>query len=229
MASPNEWQGVQIEARDRDGATALMMAAQNGYEDIADMLLQCGADPNAAIDRRSSRTHGGGRNRRVDEDDELGVGHLSVVSPRGSNSNGGGAPLPPGSTALHVAAAQGHAGMVDLLVHHNARIDAFDELGSTPLHEAAAQNHGQTAVVLLRLRADPAIETRDGLVAADVAAQEDADEVLRALCDAGYDFNSEPGRLGTPLEIAERTGARAAIAFLSKPLITRHQNDTVRQ
>lgn len=216
MASPSEWQGARIEARDRDGATALMMAAQNGYEDIADMLLQCGADPNAAIGRRESRRHGGGGgNRRVDEDDELGVGHLSVVSPRGSSSNGGGAPLPPGSTALHVAAAQGHEGMVDLLVHYNARIDAFDALGSTPLHEAAAQNHGRTAVVLLRLRADPAIETRDGLVAADVAAQEDADEVLRALYDAGYDFNSEPGRLGTPLEIAERAGARAAVNFLS--------------
>lgn len=47
-------------------------------------------------------------------------------------------------TPLHLATSQGHWGLVELLVSHNADIANTDEDGDTALHIAIAKSHYQT-------------------------------------------------------------------------------------
>jgi len=55
-----------------------------------------------------------------------------------------------GLTPLHAAVEGGHKDLVDLLLEHNATIDARASDGSTPLHVAARKGHAAVAELLLR-------------------------------------------------------------------------------
>ena len=52
-------------------------------------------------------------------------------------------------TPLHIAAALGHTGVVQLLVSHGANVDAADEAGLSPLDHAIRNGKDATAVYLL--------------------------------------------------------------------------------
>ena len=54
-----------------------------------------------------------------------------------------------GETALHVAAANGHAFAVATLLYLNATVDALDEHKSTPLHYASRAGHAHAVEALL--------------------------------------------------------------------------------
>ena len=56
-------------------------------------------------------------------------------------------------TSLHLAAAQGHAKIVRLLLKHGANVSSCDMNDSTPLHEAAAHNRYQCVQILLQYQA----------------------------------------------------------------------------
>jgi hypothetical protein len=66
------------------------------------------------------------------------------------------------TTPLLVAARQGHAGIVTLLLAHGAPVDAPDPSGDTPLHLAARYGHDEVVTVLAN-GADVNAEGRDGL------------------------------------------------------------------
>ncbi|KAI8384607.1 uncharacterized protein BYT42DRAFT_563061 [Radiomyces spectabilis] len=53
-----------------------------------------------------------------------------------------------GSTALHVACANGCAKIVDLLLRNNAQVDVKDKYGSTPMDVAAAKHYMEIAKLL---------------------------------------------------------------------------------
>jgi len=80
-----------------------------------------------------------------------------------------------GRTPLHLAAAAGHAPVIDLLCERGASLDAADERGATPLHLAALAGRGEAVDALLSRGAHPGVKTRAGCRAADLAA----DETLR--------------------------------------------------
>ena len=65
-------------------------------------------------------------------------------------------------TPLHLAAAYGHAGTVELLIRKGAPLAAQDENGITPLFLAARENHPEV-IKLLGKRGNPEhqVETRD--------------------------------------------------------------------
>lgn len=64
-------------------------------------------------------------------------------------------------TALHVAAMNGHAAIVDLLLANGAEMDAFDNYGRTPLQ--LAQENGHEAVTAL-LRSKGAVADLDDIL-----------------------------------------------------------------
>ena len=80
--------------------------------------------------------------------------------------------LATGATALHIAAREGRAGAIALLLERGANLHRIDDRGATALHAAAAPWWGENVDVvdlLLAAGSDPAPRDHAGLTPADYA------------------------------------------------------------
>jgi uncharacterized protein len=125
-----------------DGFTALHFACFFGHPEIAEVLLERGAEVNAVARNELAVTPiqsaaAGSHARAV----ELLLGAGADVHP----------PHPTGFTPLHSAAANGDSLSAELLLHHGADPARANEDGRTPV-DLAAENGHHEIVALLRNR-----------------------------------------------------------------------------
>jgi len=88
-----------------------------------------------------------------------------------------------GWTPLHYAASRGQLAVIDLLLEHNAYIDAESPNATTPLMMAAGYGNVQATRALLQAGADPKLKNAEGLTALDFAqgfGKPDSAAALRA-------------------------------------------------
>uniref|UniRef100_A0A670HS46 Poly [ADP-ribose] polymerase n=1 Tax=Podarcis muralis TaxID=64176 RepID=A0A670HS46_PODMU len=71
-------------------------------------------------------------------------------------------------TPLHVAAEKGHNDVVEVVIKHEAKVNALDNLGQTSLHRAAHCGHLQTCRLLLSSGCDPSIVSLQGFTASQM-------------------------------------------------------------
>ena len=177
-------QGINVNAADADGTTALHWASYRDDVETADLLIRAGANVNAAND--------------------LGATPLWAASQNGSEAmvrrllTGGANPnaaLLLGETPLMVAARSGHAAVVELLAAKGANVNARAARGQTALMWTVAQKHPQVVSVLL---------AHD----ADINARSDTWGEVMAVPPHGYlDYNrSIPHGNDTALMFAARVG-----------------------
>ena len=108
--------------------------------------LDAKADPNAADPMgRTALYHAVAQNH---------IKIASLLLERGADAN---RPMTeqPKDYPLHIAAEQGNASMVELLIKHDAKVNAQAGNGRTPLYMAVMKNHLDAARVLLEAAADP--------------------------------------------------------------------------
>lgn len=118
--------GADIEGKDEQGWTPLIVAAWKGRVDIVQYLLKEGAKIDAENDDGSTALI-----------EASYWGHPSVVEvllEGGAKVNGKGEY---GATPLFWAGLNGHAMIADILINAGAKVNARDKNGSTPLHWAA--------------------------------------------------------------------------------------------
>lgn len=127
--------GMDINQLDRNGRTALHLAALNESVDVVRALLDAGADVDIPDQRFGFRPlHFSARKGNA------GVSELLVRY---------GADLDAqslrGETALHLAVINGHPAVVTILLKYLARVDICDSNDKTPLQYA--ESHGHTEIV----------------------------------------------------------------------------------
>ncbi len=162
-------QGVDANAAQPDGMTALHWAAARGDVAQTRMLVSAGARMDA-VTRNGHYTPlllaaQAGRAGTV-------IALLDVGADAKATTTSGGA------TALHLAAAQGSAESVDALVKHGASVDARESAwGQTPLMWAAAYNRVSVIEALVAKGADVKLVSK----VENVSAREVADRNANAL------------------------------------------------
>jgi ankyrin repeat protein len=171
--------GAPVDQRLPGEATALMLAAALGYPEIAERLLDGGADIHAVDARGHGALHAAAQ-FGFEHNDSLRARRLfDVLLRRGADANLGdregktplllllGAQLRPGSDcdATHLGA------LLPVLLDAGAKLEHADQRGVTALHACAMHALLPPARVLLARGADRAAADAFGRTAADVARQ----------------------------------------------------------
>ncbi len=139
--------GAEVEVRDRNDMTVLMLAFAKKRTGVASWLMGIGADVKA---------------RDADE-----------------------------VTLLHLAALWGSFVMVSMLIRKGLDVNAKDKMGRTPLYLASSQGHLQAVQALVKAEADVNAADVDGVSPLMLAVGGKHADVAQALCKAGADQSAK--------------------------------------
>nr|XP_061826937.1 ankyrin repeat domain-containing protein 50 [Nerophis lumbriciformis]XP_061826939.1 ankyrin repeat domain-containing protein 50 [Nerophis lumbriciformis] len=137
--------GVPMESRDSEGRTAVHVASWQGNVDMVVLLLKHGANPNAQDTEGRPPLHS------VAWTGNSEVGH-HLLAKSGINID---LACNQGATALSIAAQQGHANIVSMLLERGANPDHVDQYGRTPMKVAGKHGHMHVVSLLQRFGAKP--------------------------------------------------------------------------
>lgn len=189
--------GVDVNAKDGEGVTALMRAASAGRGDMVQLLVASGADVNA-------KTSGGVTAIMMAS---LG-GYLSALEPLIGAKADVVAKDNQGRTALMAAASSGERRAVDLLVQAGADVNAADAGGSTALTYASAEGHTASVEVL----------RKHGAKAGDaemlLAAGRCNTPIVEAFLASGMNANATEIDAPSPLFVAAGGNCRETVELL---------------
>ena len=170
--------GVDVDAPELDGTTALHWAVYRDDADLAVTLIDAGADANVVNRNGATPLTLACVNSNPDMVERL----LAA----GADAN----LAPTGEPPLMSCARTGQVGAVRALRAAGADIDAADGWrGQTPLMWAAAENHVAVLNVLLEGGADIDAFSTGQFTALMFAVRQDARDAVRLLIDAGADVN----------------------------------------
>ena len=184
-----------IQAKDNNRWTPLHAAADNGNMEIAELLLQHGADVHAKTNIDSKFLHRAARDGKTEVDKKVLLYTVfSGIHARGEDD----------WTPLHLAASNGKTEVANLLLEHDADVHAKTDKGSTPLHLAAFNGKTEVAKVLLQHGADVHAKN-NGSTPLHLAAFNGKTEVAKVLLQHGADVHAKNNG-STPLHSAAYRG-----------------------
>lgn len=153
------------------GHTLLHWAASKGWLDIAEHLLDLGANTESLDRRGNTALHKASKHGHHDLSTCL-IKHDADVHARTTGLH---------VTPLHQAARYGHEKIVRLLLNSGADVNAYSKLYGTPLHWAAESGHQSIVEVLLEHGANRNMLDSHQLTPADRARQENQKELVALL------------------------------------------------
>jgi len=126
--------GAAVDGRSESGWTLLHVAANRGDVELAKLLLAKGLAVDAPTEAHRTALHWASTEAMA----RLLIDAGAAVESRG----------PDGRTPLHLAAFFGFTDVVDVLLAHEAAVNAIDAASRTPLDLATAEGHDETAALL---------------------------------------------------------------------------------
>jgi len=206
-------EGVDVNAAQVDGMTALHWAVYHDDADMAGLLVRSGADVNA--------------------ENRYGVPPLSLASTNGNATVvslllGAGADpnesLQGGETVLMTAARTGSLEAVKELLAKGADPNAQERREQTALMWAAAEGHAPVVEVLIAAGADVHATLGSGFTPMLFAVREGRIDVAPMLLEAGVDVNEVLQRVRERTEEASNNASTQPIARGMSPLLMAVRN-----
>ncbi len=169
--------GADLETRDADDRTALLIAATEDHVDVAKVLVELGADPNALDNRHDTPWLVTGVTGSVAMLEALIPANPDMTI---RNRYGGISVIP--------ACERGHVEYVRRVVQTDTDVNHVNDLGWTALLEAVILGDGsdpyqEIVRILLAAGADPSIADNDGVTALEHAVAMGQSEVAAILRD----------------------------------------------
>ena len=187
--------GADVNAKDKEGRTALHLAAQMGNIVIVECLLKQGANVEAT-ERKNGDTALMDAARTGQDPVAVILLQAGAIVSRTDHKGG---------TALACAASSGQEGVAKTLLNNGAGLETQDHVGATPLHIAA--NQDKVELVEFFLAAGAKIDPRDlsGSTPLMKAAQVGSRAIIELLLDAGSKIDAQ-----------DHTGHTAAMWLLAE-------------
>lgn len=196
--------GINANAQDADGRTALINAAARGELDVVNTLLSRGVDINVkdkngftALSHAIDAMHDGVeeallRRPELDPNCRGKNGRPALLAYVWRNNKDRVEKLfahradvniqdMDGDTALHGAAQTGNVEIMRVLLDKGADANAKNKQGGTPLMWTAVYGHDEAARLLLSRGADASVKDNDGITAAQWAVRNNQDGVVALL------------------------------------------------
>ena len=191
---------------DETGMTPLITAAENGYKDVAELLLAGGANPNITDDRDGITplfiaAYKGYRNM------------IKLLLNEGADINKGNHH---GMTPLYWAAQHGFKRTVGLLLAEGADPNMADVDGVSPLLNAALNSYRDVIETLIANGADINMADLTGSTPLLLAAMEGHKDVAQLLLDKGADPNIADQVGNTPQSMAKQNGHMDVVYLIVK-------------
>lgn len=199
-----------MNCKDEDGITPLLLAARYRQENIVRLLLEQGADPRARCDKGRTTLHWLDSVAEKPISDTL-IDLLLRDRPPFELPDAGG------RTPLMVACRIGELLLATRLIRHGADVRTTDSNGGTALHHAAYFGKAQMIFLLIEYGAE--IEARNSndhtpLHNAAMSVSDSSDTVERLLQAGANKEATTKGLLFTPLHIATLNHNEACVSFL---------------
>ncbi len=161
--------GVDVNHRLSNGATALVMASWNGHRKTVEALLARGAAINVQAETGETALFLASMNNHRDTVEVL----LAEGAALDVQTN-------KGKTALSIASRKGYVEIVEALLARGAALDVqTNKTGATALIIASYQGHTQIVAALLAAGANTEVQTRIGKTAIDFSKNADIFNMLR--------------------------------------------------
>lgn len=220
---------ADLNRQDKDGWTALNIAADSGHEVLLGLLLQMKANTNIKTHDSNTALHAAvnisnkgcvrlllenGVDANADNDQAGTPLHMAVSQGWESGTRillkyGVDVDIRStldGKTALHYAVKGRHKRLVSMLLEHGANADLKTNHGKAAIHVAAQCDSTDSVQILLEHRANVNLKSGNGEAAIHIATMHDSTDLIQTLHRHGADINIKD-RLGqTALYLAARLG-----------------------
>jgi ankyrin repeat protein len=188
--------------QDENGLTALGYAAASRLQktktyEVAEMLLDSGADANATFKSSLGVTHLASRagNKAI----------FKLLLERGAD------PL----NALSHAVWHKRYELAEISLAHGAELDRATSNGRPLVNDLIRWGLVNEAKWVLEQGASPDLEDEDGWTAAHQAARRGNAQMMQAVIDAGADLSVRDKKRQTPIEVARAAGRDKVVGLLS--------------
>lgn len=190
--------------RDKDGCSALLKAAENGYNDIVSLLISYSADVNIPKYYGYTALMIAAKN-----------GHEESVKTLVSNNANINASNKYGHTALLFAAQHGRKNEVEIFLINDANVNAKNNVGDTALILAAYGGHENIIRMLIDSNADVNARNMNGYTALISTAQNGLELATESLIRNNADLNVQHNIYGSASSILHRSFQSRSCVFLS--------------
>ena len=198
--------GMNPNASNKDGESALGVAARFGRGEVVQALLAQGADLN-------SRDHKYGATPLIWASVNGFTGIVKSLLEKGADANTPDSKN--GMTPLMSAAAGGKAEVIKVLLDKGAAINATDQDNRTPLMWAANYGHLGAIKVLLEKGADlKVVDKKGGITALGITALNGKTGAAKLLVEKGAEVNFANKQGMTPLMLAAKNNRLDTVKLL---------------
>uniref|UniRef100_A0A6Q2X9J3 Ankyrin 1, erythrocytic b n=1 Tax=Esox lucius TaxID=8010 RepID=A0A6Q2X9J3_ESOLU len=197
------------------GFTPLHVACKYGKVDVVELLLERGANPNAAGKNGLTPLHVAVHHNNLDV--------VKLLVSKGGNAH---STARNGYTPLHIAAKQNQIEVASCLLQYGASANAESLQGITPLHLASQEGRPDMVALLISKQANVNLGNKNGLTPLHLVAQEGHVGIADTLVKHGASVYAATRMGYTALHVACHYGNIKMVKFLLQQQV--HVNSKTR-